>query len=164
MGLDVTAHKNLRLASFKSWDEAYEWQRENERDFLEAFVIDDSWKDRISDLEEGRFYVSEDSESFVGYSYSTHSQIRSMVCEMMGIGQDDWKIGLLIKGSDFEEWLNFADNEGCMSQTTCKKLLEDFKKWEDKAKGQFDEYYFYCYENWIKTFEYASENGAVEYH
>ena len=115
MGLGVTAHKNVKKAPFQNWDETEEWQEKNKKDYFKAFVIYVGWRNRISDLENEVFYTSEDSESFVRYSYRYHSFIRSQICEMMGLHKDSWKNYALRPESDFEEWLNFADNEGCIS-------------------------------------------------
>lgn len=162
MGLDVTAHKNVKLAKFQNEDEFWDYMDETDgRGFL-AFVITDEWLNRISDLENNKYYTSESSEPMIGYAYSYHSFLRNEVCKMMGVDPDSWAKDRFPKGSDFEEWLNFADNEGCISWTTCKKLYSDFKKWHPKAK-ELNKDWLGNYEKWMETFEFSSEKGAVEY-
>lgn len=163
MGLDVTAHRNVSIAPFKNWEEFEDNYDKIEERVFEAFVITDAWLDRISDLEQGKLYCAKESESGISYAYSYHSYIRNEVCKMIGENEDSWSSGELIKGSDFEEWLNFADNEGCISTTTCKKLYQDFKKWLPKAK-ELNKEWLGRYETWMHSFWFASENGAVEYH
>lgn len=159
MGLDVTAHRNIK---FLTIDEPTEEQWEE--GVFQAFVIDPSWKNRISELKDQGFYTSEETEHFVSYGYGNHTYLRNQVCKMIGRDSEDWQKDKLEQGSDFEEWLNFADNEGVLDCKTSKKLLNDFKKWESTAEEKLDEWFLSGYKNWIKTFEFASENGAVEYH
>lgn len=162
MGLDIKVHKNAKLAKFQNEDEFWDYMDETDGNGFLAFVITDEWLDRISDLENEKYYTSESSEWMLGYPYSYHSFLRSEITRMIGKNPDDWKNDKLEKGSDFEEWLNFADNEGCISWTTCKKLANDFKKWHKKAK-ELNKDWLSRYEDWMKVFELASKKGVVEY-
>lgn len=159
MGLNVTAHKNIKFLSMNEpsdnqWDEGV----------FRAFVITPKWNNRISELKIDGYYIPKESESFVRYAYSNHFRLRNAICRLIGVAENSWRIDELEPGSDFEEWLNFADNEGVLDCKTSKKLLQDFKNWEREAEQQLNEWHLKNYKNWIETFEFASENGAVEYH
>lgn len=160
MGLDVTAHKNIKFLSMENpseeqWDEGA----------FQAFVITPEWNNRISTLKINGYYKPGESERFIGYSYSSHSFLRSLICEnILNINPKAWHEEVLEPGSDFEEWLNFADNEGVIDGKTSKKLRNDFRKWQTIAEEKLSEWYCQHYVDWMKTFEFASENGAVEYH
>lgn len=168
MSLDVTAHKNVKLApvqDFDELDEMYEAGELEEYPF-EAFVIYKGWEDRLQGLEKGKYYTSEDSESFVHYSYGTHTWLRREICKMIGLEEDIWETSENLNGVPFGEWLCFADNEGVIGPIVSKKLLKDFIDWRDNAQQHFkdSDYGMQHYDNWMKTFEFASENGAVNYH
>lgn len=163
MGLDVTAHRNVKISEFENYEQCEEFAEENLQSFFKAFVIDDSWMDRISDLEADRYYIAEESQCGISYSCSYHNYMRMEICKMIGQDEKAWIYGKLAPKSYFEEWLNFADNEGCISATTCKKLYGDFKKWHKTAKLLNKDWLIH-YGTWMQSFKFASENGAVEYH
>jgi hypothetical protein len=45
-----------------------------------------------------------------------------------------------------------------------KKLLKDFQDHFEKAKDTLDNYSFDKYVDWMKAFEFAADNGAVDFH
>ena len=86
MGLDISVFKNVKVT-----------ENEEEYDFT-TFVIDDEWKYKIKNLEEGKYYEGESTEADVSYSYSAHSRFREELIKMMGKsellledGRIDWE-------------------------------------------------------------------------
>lgn len=154
MGLSTIIYTNVELKKKQELD------YENDNEF-HAFVIVPEWIDRISDLKDQAIYVGISKPmQGVSYSYSTHGNLRRAICEkMLGIDWEDIK-----PGQDFEKWINFADNEGCISWTTCKALYEQFKKWLPVAKDSLQGWQLQCYEQWMSDFELAGNNmGVIEY-
>ena len=64
--------------------------------------------------------------------------------------------------------IDFADNEGVIGSVVSEKLYKDFANNYEAAKvlptGLDREYWFNRYENWMKAFEMARHNGAVDFH
>lgn len=69
----------------------------------------------------------------------------------------------------FEELINFPDNQGIIGPAISQKLYDDFKNNYNEAirfsKNIEDgEYWISKYRDWMKAFEFASQNGAVDFH
>lgn len=103
-------------------------------------------------------YGWEDSFEFRAGSYIGYGMWRSEL---------DWFKGDVA----FQELINFADNEEVIGSVVSKKLYNDFctyeKEAEEYSKSVEDsdgEWFIYSYRNWKKAFEYASQNGAVDFH
>jgi hypothetical protein len=158
MGLDVYLHK---LDVKKTSDEYIEDVNQ-----CYVFVIDEEWIDRISDLKSDKFYNIIESEDVVGYSYGTHGKFRQTLADVAYDGVP-W-IELCASSGHHEafmEFINFADNEGCITWTTAKKLGKDFKQYESKYMEMFasDEYTYWrvIYKSWMDAFEKAGKKKMV---
>ena len=68
-------------------------------------------------------------------------------------------------GKPFFELVDFSDCEGAFGSTVCEKLYGDFlehkSRWFDAHPSISD--YGEIYEQFMKAFKYASDNGAVKF-
>lgn len=154
MGLDIIAYRKLKKVENPILDE-------------DGYPVDYSnqWKSSISiDLSETYFpgraagiedavYTWDDDYYFRAGSYIGYSNWRDTLSE-------------LSNGSDFIELINFSDCEGVIGPVVSKKLYKDFETNYSRAiklskKIKDGDYWISKYENWMRAFEYASDNGAV---
>jgi hypothetical protein len=95
-------------------------------------------------------------------SYGGYNMWRRELAELGGISGDYSQEPPA--GAPFAELVWFPDNEGVIGPVVAKKLLKDFQDHFEKAKDTLDNYSFDKYVDWMKAFEFASDNGAVEFH
>lgn len=152
MGLDITVYQNIKLAN----------EIENSNYDFTAFVIEESWKDRIKNLEYGKHYTGIAVYSF-GYGYSSHGWFRDQLANLTQQNLT-WREAPCTPNTPFYELINFADNEGVIDFETSKKLYEDFIAWREKAYESSDERFIDCYDEWTEIFNHAKENGVVDFH
>lgn len=159
MGLDITAYKNLRKIENPELDEygypvdyESEWKPGDSMKWSEKY-----FPGRGEGVNADTTYSYEESFSFRAGSYSGYNWWRRHLEEL---SKDTL---------DFDELINFADNEGVIGPIVSKKLLEDFNKNKEKAKEysktiEDGDYWLEKYEAWLDAFEYAADNGAVDFH
>lgn len=158
MGLDISAYKKLSLVKNPTVDEngervnwETEWQPGASMEWSEKY-----FPGRGEGIEPRSVYAWEDKFDFRAGSYSGYNWWRA-------------KLNEFSNGTCFQELVEFADNEGVIGPVVSKKLLKDFKDNKDRAqefsKSMDDEgeYWFEKYEAWLMAFEYAAEDGAVEF-
>jgi hypothetical protein len=67
----------------------------------------------------------------------------------------------------FQELIDFADNEGVIGSVLAQKLYDDFKNNHKDAieysKAINDDWFIRKYEDWMEAFNYARQNGAVNF-
>jgi hypothetical protein len=159
MGLDITAYKNLKVVENPELDEdGYplnydtEWIPGGSMDWSEKH-----FPGRGEGIDSKKVYSWEESFRFRAGSYSGYNWWRR-------------KLEQFANGNDFQELINFADNEGVIGPVVSKKLLKDFADHEEqaqeysKALGVDGEYWIEKYYQWKSAFEMAAENGAVDFH
>lgn len=157
MGLDITAYKNLKLVEkpeldedgeIVNWDS--EWKPGASMEWSEKH-----FSGRGEGVNPNSVYTWEDSFGFRAGSYS-------------GYGWWRRQLGQFAKGDDFQELINFADNEGVIGPIVSKKLANDFSKNLEEAiefaAHLESEDWLELYNLWHRAFEIASENGAVDFH
>lgn len=154
MGLDVRTYGNIKLA-----------ENNDDYEFM-AFVIDDNWKYKIKNLEDGKYYNGDSIFRGVSYPYSAHNRFRESLIKLMDrpdLLDKDGKIKWDELPSDipFNALIDFADNEGCLDWEISETIYLDFEKYTEKAKAELDEYNYSRYETWMKTFEAAKNNRGV---
>lgn len=181
MGLDITAYKNLKKVKNPRLDEdGYpenydtEWKPGASMEWSEKY-----FKGRGEGIEPQSVYTWEDKIGFRAGSYSGYGWWRSKLNDFSKTIYDSVKaevdkngnVGLVIGTKDvpFIELINFADNEGVIAYVVAKKLYKDFQDNKNKAEEfskTFDDgnYWLEKYEAWEEAFEYASQNGAVDFH
>lgn len=138
------------------------------------------FKKQADGIESG-WYSYESSYGFRAGSYGGYNQWRESLASLVGLSPEEiWQSADKFDGKPFVELINFPDCEGVIGPQTSAKLLKDFKDFEDKAKevrmyGDTDEegkpldewmlnYFYNKYQEWMKAFELASNNGAVSFH
>lgn len=157
MGLDVRVYTNIRIAKD---EENYDFQ---------AYVIDKEWRHKIKNLEYDAYYNGDATFRGVSYAYSSHSRFREALIKLISRndlldsdGEIKWDI--LPNDVPFYDFINFADNEGCLDWEVSGKIYLDFEKYKDKANATMTEPQYEIYHLWLSTFKHASENsGVVEF-
>lgn len=158
MGLDITAYKKLSVVEVPKLDEDGElvnWETE----WIpgESMVWSEKhFPGRGEGIDPKKAYTWEDAFGFCAGSYS---------------GYNWWRRQLekFAEGEEFQELINFADNEGVIGFVVSKKLAEDFNDNMQKAVnfseslGDESKYWLESYLDWKRAFEVASDNGAVEF-
>ena len=158
MGLDITVYKNLTPVANPELDEYGElanWQTE----WMPGASMDWSesvWPGRGEGVDSKTAYAYEDSFEFRAGSYSGYNWWRS-------------DLESLSDGDSFMELVDFADNEGVIGSKVSRKLYVDFVDNYEKAKevskkNTDKEYFISKYECWMKAFDMARYNGAVDFH
>ena len=154
MGLDVRTYGNIKLA-----------ETEEEADFI-AYVIDEDWKYKIKNLQDGKSYNGDVVFRGVSYPYSTHNRFRERLIKLIDredLLDSEGKIRWVELPSEipFYDLINFADNEGCLDWEVSSTIYNDFEKFKEKAKLEMNECDFSKYETWLETFKSAKNDGVV---
>jgi hypothetical protein len=165
MGLDITAYKNVELIdtlqTADEFEEKYDWKEQ-----LDWVSLCTDYPDRLPPIQLGGVYRYQDKMKFRAGSYSGYGWWRSELCKMAhGIEpQLIWDNPETYAGLPFVELINFSDCEGILGTEVCKKLLDDFVTHQLKANQSKSEYFKDAYANWLNTFEYAADNGYIDFH
>lgn len=154
MGLDVRVYGNVKSA-------------ESDSDYsFKAFVISDSWKYKIKNLKENTYYDGDCIFRGISYGYSYHSRFREILVRLIDRidllktnGEINWSE--LPSGISFHDFIDFADNEGCLDWEISEIIYLDFEKYNEKAKVELDTRTYSVYATWMKTFESAKNNRGV---
>jgi len=154
MGLDVTTYGNIKLA-----------ENEENADFI-AYVIDKDWEYKIKNLQADKAYNGDVIFKGVSYQYSAHNRFREKLVKLVGrndLLDNEGKIkwNELPSEIPFYDFIDFADNEGCLDWEVSNIIYNDFEKYKDKAKLEMNEYDYSIYEIWLETFKTAKNNGVV---
>jgi len=154
MGLDVRTYGNIKLAD-----------NEKDADFM-AYVINEDWKHKIKNLQDGKAYNGDDVFSGVSYSYSSHNRFREKLVKLIGRkdlldseGKIKWDE--LPAEIPFYDLINFADNEGCLDWEVSNTIYSDFEKYNEKAKLEMHSFDYSDYLTWLETFKSAKNNQGV---
>lgn len=159
MGLDITAYKNLKKVENPELDEEgfpVNWDSE----YMAGASMDWSesvWPKRGEGLDANAVYTYDDSFGFRAGSYGGYNVWRSQLEQFKG-------------NEAFQELIDFADNEGVIGSVVSKKLYNDFVANEKEAiefavnMGATGDYWIEKYHDWKKAFEYAQDNGCVDFH
>ena len=128
-----------------------------------AYVNED-FPGRNGQIKDGKIYTcGDDSYGFKAGSYGNYTQFRNRLSNLVGFSSQECLWESAKEGSDFYELVFFADNEGILGADISRKLLGDFKKHEDKAKS-IAVTFTKGYQDWMKAFELASDNGFADFH
>lgn len=162
MGLDISYYQKLRPLGFYD-EEAVNLCNmkgfEDRADFgvrrrTEEFV---NYETQTTIFPRGHLYAG---------SYGGYNNWRNEL-SIFGLGVDAktvWANPEKYKGRPFYELVNFSDCEGTLGADISAKLARDF--WENLARAEVecDEYFVAKYNEWLRAFEYAANDGAVEFH
>jgi len=154
MGLDVRTYGNIKIT-----------ENEEDADF-KAFVIDESWKHKVKNLQYGKLYTGDEVFRGVSYPYSSHMRFREALVKLVGRvdlldleGKIKWNE--LPKDIPFYDLINFADNEGCLDWEISEIIYSDFLRHNETAKLTMNIYDYSKYATWLETFKSAKDDGVV---
>jgi hypothetical protein len=159
LGLDITAYRKLKIVENPELDEDGElldwdnqWQPGGSMEWSEKH-----FPGRGEGVDPQAVYSWEEEFRFRAGSYSSYNWWRA-------------KLEQFANSNDFQELINFADNEGVIGPVVSKKLAKDFVENKEKAQefskklNADGECWFKLYELWQKAFEIAADHGAVDFH
>ncbi|MGL6217484.1 MAG: hypothetical protein ACRC36_05570 [Lacrimispora sphenoides] len=158
MGLDITAFKKLKKVETPEVDKYGYPIGDNQWCPGESMVwSEQEFPGRGKGIEPWCVYTWGDIVHTRIGSYSSYNGWRDVLEEFR-------------TNKDFEELIEFADNEGVIGYVVAEKLAKDFEKNLDKAKkfsdnlDNYGEGWFNKYLLWKEIFEFASDEGAVDFH
>jgi len=173
MGLDINAYKKIDFNSFKDRAKMTEDDLDSAYDEMLYLYPEYEPYNQSDDIKEGFYDINERDFSFRAGSYSGYNNFRTTLCEcFFGFAPEIiWDNPENYKNKNFVELIIFSDCEGFIGNKTSKKLFDDFYN----NKDTFFEYlkndnllpnfmkdsYKNNYNNWMKSFEIASDGGVV---
>lgn len=185
MGLDITAYQHAELNK----ELTLRYNQINNMDTQEGGELIDSFMDELCDnyslhirssypehslpfKDDDCVKTSGECIKFRAGSYSGYNSWRNQLCQMAhGISDEElWNTPEKYQGKPFYELIDFSDCEGYIGHIFCKKLAKDFEEHYEKAKEFFNNpsdltgYNIGKYEQFMKAFQIASENGIVNFH
>jgi hypothetical protein len=165
MGLDISYIAKAKLEMpYRQEDEFYD--EADDRGLLMVYPNPDFAAIGQDDGLERGAYSGERGDGFRAGSYSGYNRWREQL-SMMALGvmpRIVWNNPDEFEGRPFYEIVHFADNEGVIGPKTSAKLAKDFEDHLDKAREELDEYSFGKYEEWLKAFQTAADDGLVQFH
>lgn len=174
MGLDIRAFNGLKKCQIQT-EEAYEKYNNCSSLIPKDYIFGQS-----SGLS-GYYLYTGEYFTFRAGPYSSYGKWRSMLCEMLGHPNiemlwnsvdRDIKIGEVLEennytDSPFIELLCFSDCEGFIGPKVSKKLYEDFVNYRQQAfdysASKKNSDWLSLYDDFLKAFKIASNNGCVEF-
>ena len=167
MGLDITAYKNITLVGKADTFEEYIEKHVYNSCIYAASSFDEYFKGWMEGLTLNGIYRYEDSFGFRAGSYSGYNWWRKWLCQaVLNVSPEAiWNSPEDYTEKPFFRLINFSDCEGIIGPVHSGKLYKDF---QEHSKIIEDENYpegcRKLYTQWMKGFEYASQNGLVEFH
>lgn len=133
---------------------------------IDSYWANPDFPNHVEDIQEyvedGLVLITVDhSLDFRVGSYSTYSIFRKELCRLVHEVEPDviWDSDDGRFERDFEYLINFSDCEGIIGPSACKRLLQDFEKWEDKVLDAWKDTGPRLYGNYI-DFKQALEIGS----
>jgi len=164
MGLDITAYRQLTIATGVEVDESgypVDYDKYWKPSTAAIKWAEEHFPGRSQGIDRDAIYTSAESHAFRAGSYSGYNAWRNQLAELAGIKDEDRDH--LDEGKPFAELVFFADNEGVIGPVVGAKLLRDFQDNLPKAEA-IGGYFLDRYRDWLKAFEFAADGGAVEFH
>jgi hypothetical protein len=175
MGLDVAAYRKITKIDclFDADGEPFDPATGDYIDdkYFQAYVNPD-FPDRADTLENKAIYSYTDRYHFRAGAYSYYNRWRDHLAmiagyalgsyEQYGIKYSSYAVSAWeCESGPFLELIMFSDCEGCIGPATSAKLAKDFADYQDKADAVEDDRWKEQYANFRKSFEMASDQGAV---
>lgn len=165
MGLDISYMSKAKLEMPYNADQD-DWHDEADERGLTTIYPNPDFAEIGQDdgLERGA-YSGEREGGFRAGSYSGYNRWREQL-SMMALGVMPtvvWNNPDEFGGRPFYEIVHFSDCEGVIGPKTSAKLAKDFEDHLDKARSDLDEYSFGKYEEWLKAFQTAADDGLVRF-
>jgi hypothetical protein len=166
MGLDISYMAKAKLEMpYRESDDSF-YDEADERGLSVAYPNRDFAEVGQDDGLERGGYSGERGGGFRAGSYSGYNRWREQL-SMMALGVMPtvvWRNQGEFKDKPFYEIVHFSDCEGVIGPKTSAKLAKDFEDHLDKAREELDEYSFGKYEEWLKAFQTAADDGLVQFH
>ena len=167
MGLDITAVKNARLVGKMPVEKFEEKLFPGCRlIYVYADYVNDGFM-AAKDLSPDSVYEYEDSFEFRAGSYGGYNDWREAL-SMFAYNVPPsvvWKNNDAYKDKPFYRLINFSDCEGIIGPEECKKLDKNFRDYQEAfSNSSANEWHKEKYNEWLKAFGLAADNGFVEFH
>jgi hypothetical protein len=172
MGLDISVYKGLIKADVdESLLENEDFEPEG--DDQVRFYINPDDLHTVENINPNFVYEYEKSFGFRAGSYSSYNHWREQLAKLAGYPATEnyeghqkhsatvWENPI---AGAFLEIINFSDCEGVIGEKNSKKLAIDFAKYQEAANNFGDKRFLELYNTWREAFEWASNNGCVEFH
>lgn len=160
MGLDITAYSGMIEAK---GNEAFDNVGDLKDDEVWFIVYDEpNFPGRCNEFKDGHAYKANKEFGFRAGSYSGYNQWRDKLAEIAGYGCAKNVLDNPIDGP-FMELINFSDCEGTIGTEVSAKLIEDFRRYRNKAEA-IGGVFWDKYQEWQEAFKVASNKGAVNFH
>lgn len=177
MGVDITAYSGLDKLDcvFDAGGEPIDPETKEELagDWVQLYVNPD-FDGRADEIEHNGVYAYEDESEGVSVGYRRYNALRDELAKIAGYPLGEYeKYGSVLKShcvacwrgakGPFSELINFSDCEGTIGTAVSKKLAKDFAEFQVKASEHPNEHFREFYSSMRKTFEMASNRGAVRF-
>lgn len=177
MGLDITAYKGLKeVTKGEAFDEdgVLKWEGDNDKYVYPH--IDRNFAERADDIKNKTPYRYEDSIGHAAGSYGGYNHWRNSLAKLAGYPEAEYdEFGVTKKShaayvwatpddGPFMEIINFSDCEGIIGTAVSRKLAKDFSDFQSQADEHHCDHFKRKYSEWRQAFEFASDNGLVEFH
>jgi hypothetical protein len=154
MGLLVKVYQNIKEASDK---EDY---------CFDAYVISEEWNYKIKNLKNRGLYDGDCVFKGISYPCTSHNRFREQLVKLIDRmdlikpdGTIDWDN--LKPDMPFYDFIDFADNEGCLDFEVSEKIYQSFKEWEVKAQFLLTGWVLDKYNEWLQAFDLSRQNGVM---
>ena len=167
MGLDIAAYRQIRLVGtepdIESYEDKYDWKK---TDYIHPGINGPEFHEHIGDLVAGGVYAYAETMNFRAGSYSGYNQWRDELARyMLGVSAKEvWKSPDKYKHLPFYYLINFSDCEGVISGPVAEKLYHDFTEAQGRADQHKDSWWRELYAKWRQAFEFANDDGYVDFH
>jgi hypothetical protein len=176
MGLDISAYRGL-----KKLDVVFDGDGEPidpttyepiAGDWIKVF-INPHFPGRANPLENDAVYSYEEAYGGPSMGYGWYNRWRNELAKLAGYekadGDEDETTSHCIacwngKEGPFAELINFSDCEGIIGSIVSSKLAKNFASFQEKADQHPDLSFRKCYGEFRRAFEFAADNGAVDFH
>ncbi len=166
MGLDITAYKNVEwLKYYGNIDEFDMW--DDDEDIRYAYEYpDDFFPEHLGSVKRGYSFRYGDVHRFRAGSYSGYNAWRDWLCKLaLEVEANDvWDNHGAYEDRPFYWLINFSDCEGIIGPEKSAILAQNFRDFEDQIPEETEEWLIDRYLNWKLAFEFAADNGFVEFH
>jgi len=169
MGLDILAISNLRLITPEvkaALDRLPEISVGDEPTLTITELSKEASHCRCTDMENGDYYRTEDSEEydFRAGSYSSYGDFRREISEtfLNSTPARVWSYPKSYEGHPFYELVDFSDCEGVLGTEVCAKLHKDFVEGRGKFFDEIEsDWSKEKYDSWTKALAVGKENGVI---
>lgn len=152
MTLDISAYGGLKEIPAPILDE--NGDPDANKCFYEPTLIrrtEKHWPGSTKGLKEHQAYTWKTSFSFSAGSYTGYSYWQELLADLRG------------DTTDFDELIHFTNCEGIIGPAAAKKLYDDFQRHDERSFLCQESFFISKYQDFMRAFKIASDNGAVEF-